>query len=246
MDLSGRTILVTGGSSGIGRETALLLSQLNARVVLAARSADRLQQALKALEGEGHQAEALDVNDLDGIPGWIKNLTAKFGPLDGVVHSAGLYELTPLRALTAAKIDEILRVNLNAALMLAKGLRQKGCHAAAASLVLISSVAGLRGHAGLSVYAASKAALPGVTQSLAMELVRDGIRVNCVAPGLVATEMGGQVEQQTTDAAQVESAHPLGIGRARDVANGIAFLLSDAARWITGTTLTIDGGYCSH
>jgi NAD(P)-dependent dehydrogenase (short-subunit alcohol dehydrogenase family) len=152
-----------------------------------------------------------------------------------------------LRILTALKLEEILRVNLSAALLLAKGFRQKGCHAERGSLVLLSSVAGLRGHAGLSAYAASKSALFGLTKSLAMELAREGIRVNCVAPGLVAAEMAAQVEAQTLgELPEVEAAYPLGVGRPRDVANGIAFLLSDAARWITGTTLTIDGGYTAH
>ena len=139
------------------------------------------------------------------------------------------------------------RVNLSAALLLAKGFRQKGCHADGGSLVLLSSVAGLRGHAGLSAYTASKSALFGLARSLAIELARDGIRVNCVAPGLVATEMSTQFEEQTLrEMTGVESEYPLGIGKPRDVANGIAFLLSDAARWITGTTLTIDGGYSAY
>jgi NAD(P)-dependent dehydrogenase (short-subunit alcohol dehydrogenase family) len=247
MDLTGRTILVTGASSGIGRETALLLSQLNARLILVARNRDRLERTQAELEGAGHRVEPFDVTALDAVPGWIKDLASRSGPLHGVVHSAGVYGVFPLRILTASKLEEILRVNLSAALMLAKGFRQKGCHADGGSLVLLSSVAGLVGHAGLSAYAASKSALFGATKSLAMELAREGIRVNCVAPGLVATEMSAQVEAQTPgEITAVESAHPLGVGRPRDVANGIAFLLSDAARWITGATITIDGGYTAH
>ncbi len=247
MDLTGRTILVTGASSGIGRETALLLSQLNARLILVARNKDRLAQTLASLEGADHRVEPFDVTALDAVPGWIKDLVSRSGPLHGVVHSAGVYGVVPLRILTALQLEEILRVNLSAAILLAKGFRQKGCHAEGGSLVLLSSVAGLRGHAGLSAYAASKSALFGLAKSLAMELAREGIRVNCVAPGLVATEMAAQVEAQTPgEITGVENAHPLGVGRPRDVANGIAFLLSDAARWITGTTLTIDGGYTAH
>ena len=244
MDFTGHTILVTGASSGIGRETALLLSQLNARLILVARNRDRLEQTEAALEGVNHHVEVFDLTALDAIPAWIRDLASRSGPLHGVVHSAGVYEVVPLRILTAAKLEEILRVNLGAALMLAKGFRQKGCHADAGSLVLVSSVAGLRGHAGLSAYTASKSALFGLVKSLAIELAREGIRVNCVAPGLVATEMSTQFEEQTLrEITAVESEYPLGIGRPRDVAEGIAFLLSGAARWITGTTLTIDGGY---
>ena len=247
IDLTGRTILITGASSGIGRETAMLLSQLNARLILVARNRDRLEQTRAALEGTVHEVEVFDVTALDAIPAWMKNLALRHGPLYGVVHSAGVYEVVPLRILTASKLDEIMRVNLSAALLLAKGFRQKGCHGEGGSLVLLSSVAGLRGHAGLSAYTASKSALFGLTKSLAMELAREGIRVNCVAPGLVATEMSAQFEEQTLQRKiVVESEYPLGIGSPRDVANGIAFLLSEAARWITGTTLTIDGGYSAH
>jgi len=247
MDLTGRTILITGASSGIGRETALLLSQSNARLILVARNRDRLEQTQAALEGPGHQVEVFDVTALDEIPAWIKGLVSRLGPLHGVVHSAGVFEVVPLRILTAAKLEEILRVNLSAALFLARGFRQRGCHADGASLVLLSSVAGLRGYAGLSAYTAGKSALLGVTKSLAVELAGDGIRVNCVAPGLVSTAMSTQVEEQTLrENKGIESEYPLGIGLPRDVANGIAFLLSDASRWITGTTLMIDGGYCAH
>ena len=246
MDLSGRAILVTGASSGIGRETAILLSQLNARVILVARNRERLEETRGLLEGAGHEIEVFDVTSLDAVAGWMKTLAARCGPLHGVVHSAGKSGVAPLRILSAAQVEEILQVNLHASIFLAKGFRQKGCHAEGASLVLISSVAGLRGHAGLAAYTASKAALIGLTKSLALEVAREGIRVNCVAPGLVATAMSEKLDAQTLGGQEeVAKAHPLGIGRPRDVANGIAFLLSDAARWITGSTLTIDGGYCA-
>jgi NAD(P)-dependent dehydrogenase (short-subunit alcohol dehydrogenase family) len=239
MDLAGRTVLVTGASSGIGRDCAVLFSQLNARLILAARNRERLDETRSMLQGSGHHVEVFDVAALDDIPPWVKRLASSHGPLHGIVHSAGVHEVAPLRMLNAARLDAILRVNLNAAILLATAFRQKGCHAAGASLVFISSVAGLRGHAGVAAYTASKAALLGVTKSVAVELAREDIRVNCVAPALVETSMADQLKTQSTATTE----YPLGPGTPRDVANGIAFLLSDAARWITGTTLVIDGGY---
>ena len=247
MDLSGRTVLVTGASSGIGRATSILLSRLNAKVILVARNTERLGETLSSLEGFGHHCEPFDLASLDAIPGWLKGVASRHGLLDGAVHCAGTFGVVPLRTLTSTFLERMLQVNLNAAIMLAKGLRQKGCHAERCSLVLISSVAGMRGHAALSAYTATKAALIGVTKSLAMELAREGIRVNVVSPGVIATEMAARAAEETWGGTEeLDAEHPLGIGHPLDVANGIAFLLSDAARWMTGANLVIDGGYTAH
>jgi NAD(P)-dependent dehydrogenase (short-subunit alcohol dehydrogenase family) len=248
MDLAGRTILVTGASSGIGLETAVLLSRLNARVVLSGRNRERLDAAAARLGGDGHSVEPFDLAAVEEIPGWVARLAAARGPLHGVVHSAGVHNAHPLRVLTAARVEEVMRVNVAAALMLAKGLRQKNAYAAGASLVLLSSAAGLVGEAGVSAYAASKAALVGLARSLAIELAGQGIRVNCIAPGIVRTAMSDRLRGSLTaeQFAAIEASHPLGIGEPRDIANGAAFLLADTARWITGTTLVIDGGYTAH
>ncbi len=242
MDLTGQTVLVTGASSGIGRETAVLLSALGARVVAAARSSERLEQTLSLLEGSGHAAESVDLTDLDALPAWVKSVTGRVGPLSGVVHSAGVSDVRPVRTVDAGHMRSMLDLNLGAGLMLARGFRQKGCHAERGSLVLISSVAGMQGESGMTVYSASKAALFGLARSLALELVKDGIRVNCVSPGLVATEMASRHEMYG-GSDQVANAHPLGIGHPRDVANAVGFLLSDASRWITGSNMVVDGGY---
>jgi len=249
MDLTGLRILVTGASSGIGRETAILLSQLGASLTISARDEVRLNQTRSEMSGDYHHIASFDVRELDAIPAWIKALAAAQGPFHGLVHSAGIHRAAPLRALNATALDELMRVNVHSAAMLAKGFRQKGCrNPDIGSIVLLASVAGLAGEPGISAYSASKAAVFGLTRCLAVELAPEGIRVNAVAPGFVRSEMGDRLKEMLTaeQFAAIERNHPLGLGTVRDVANGIAFLLSPASRWITGTTLVIDGGYTAH
>jgi NAD(P)-dependent dehydrogenase (short-subunit alcohol dehydrogenase family) len=248
MDLGGRLVLVTGASSGIGREAAVFLSECNARVILSARHRERLEETASLLQAGNHRIESRDLQSTDEIPGWIKRMCEETGPLDGLVHCAGLHSGYPLRVLTTDKLENVMRINVSAALMLAKGFRQKGCSTKGSAMVFVSSVAGLVGESGVAAYTASKAALIGVTRSLAMELAGQEIRVNCVAPGFVRTEMGSRLEDALTPEQfqALEAKHPLGLGTARDVAHGIGFLLAETSRWITGTTLVIDGGYTAH
>jgi NAD(P)-dependent dehydrogenase (short-subunit alcohol dehydrogenase family) len=248
LQMTGRTVMVTGASSGIGRETCILLSQLGARLVLVARDMDRLRSTLNRLEGEDHRIEAFDLTQVDVIPPWLKQLATEIGPVYGVVHCAGIQITRPLRFQTCADLNALLRINLEAAFGLAKGFRQKGVCTKDGRLVLLSAAAALVGLTGTSSYAASKGALISLTKSLAMELSRDGLRVNCVAPAVVKTEMIEAVQNILTDEqiAAIEAMHPLGIGTALDVAYAIAFLLADTGRWITGTTLVVDGGYTAH
>jgi NAD(P)-dependent dehydrogenase (short-subunit alcohol dehydrogenase family) len=248
MDLGGRCVLITGASSGIGRETAILLSELQARLVLVGRNTERLQATHQHLQGEGHRVEPFDLSALAEIPGWIKRLTAETGPLAGLVHSAGIQNSLPLRVLSPGKLEEVFRINVSAAVMLAKGFRQKGCCRPDSSIVFVSSSTGLAGRPGIAAYSASKGALNALARTLAMELAPERIRVNCVAPGLVRTEMLEQVRDwlPPEQFAALEAQHPLGLGTARDVAHAIAFLLADTARWVTGTTLVVDGGHTAH
>lgn len=165
----------------------------------------------------------------------------------GLVHCAGIPAVAPLRVLTNEVYDKVQKVNVQAGLNLAKifsgrGIYDSGC---ICSIVYISSVYGIVGSAANVAYAVSKAAVVGMTKSLAIELAPKKIRVNCVAPGFVKTNMADGVNKMFDEkyAEHIGSMHPLGWGEAADIANGIAFLLSDASKWMTGAVLNIDGGF---
>jgi NAD(P)-dependent dehydrogenase (short-subunit alcohol dehydrogenase family) len=248
MDMTDRAVLVTGASSGIGRGVSVLLSQLGARVILVGRNSERLEEAKSQLVGDDHMIAPFDVSDVDAIPKWMKSIAGEVGPLSGLVHSAGMHFTHPLRILKSERIDELMRVNFTAAVGLTKGLRQKGVRAESSSAVYVSSVMAIVGRQGVAAYAASKGALVALSKSLAMELASENIRVNCVAPGHVRTEMAEKAEDllSAEQIAAIEDMHPLGLGEPVDVANSVAFLLADTSRWMTGQTLIIDGGYTIH
>lgn len=246
MSLSGRRVLVTGASSGIGRAIAKLLSDLGACVLLVARDSDRLTKAVASLSGNGHLAKAMDLSDLDVIPSWFSEIIREFGPLDGLVHSAGIQLTMPLQGIKTVDMDRMFRINFDAAVVLTQAFRKKNAHNNSRSgVVYISSVACVSGVPGNAIYAASKGALVSLAKSLALELSRQNIRVNTVVPALVQTDIA-QTLLAKLPQKQRESLierHPLGLGRVEDVAHAVAFLLSEAGCWITGTSLFVDGGY---
>ena len=246
LDLTGRSVLVTGASSGLGRSVCLLLSLLGAKVILVARDEQRLQSTRAEMDGTGHLIQPFDLSNIDEIPDWMRAIAGEAGHLSGLVHCAGVRFIHPLRVLPLTKWDELLRINLSSAVALTKGLRHNLVRADRSSVVYLSSVMALVGQQGLAAYSASKGALVSMAKSLALELAGEGIRVNCIAPGNIRTEMTEQAAEQLQSTEQVhaiEAMHPLGPGEPRDVANAAAFLVSDMSRWITGQTLVVDGGY---
>lgn len=246
--LEGRRILVTGASadSDIGRAICVALAGRGARLVLAGRRVEALDATRTLLEDpERHTVAAVDLTDLDAIPGWVKGLADSGGPLHGLVHSASVQGYSVLRQITAAQFQRYFTLNVGAALMLARGFQHKAVTVDGGAIVFIGSVAGLKGQKGRSLYAASKAALGGVARSLALELADRRIRVNVVAPAVVR---GAMADRQFAmlppeQNAALAAAHPLGYGTPEDVAEAVTFLLAESGRWITGTVLPLDGGF---
>ena len=230
--LTGKKIIVTGAASGIGYETAKLLQDLGAYSLL-----------LDINSRKDINVTQCDLTDFENVKHVILETGEKF---DGLVHCAGVPSVVPLRALDMSDFERVNRINVEAGLNLAKIFASKQVHnpEKLCSIVFISSVYGVVGSASNVAYSAGKAAVIGITKSLAVELAPK-IRVNCVAPGFVKTEMGGKINYLFDEAHEklVESMHPLGYGEALDIAGGIAFLLSDASKWMTGSVLNIDGGF---
>ena len=245
MSLAGRTVLVTGATSGIGRATAMYAAKLGARVVASGRNEERLATTVSELPGNEHIGRAFDLSALDEISPWLKSICAEVGPLHGLAHCAAIQATRPIRAVRASFVEEILRSNLSAALMLAQAYRQKACRGTPASLVYLSSSAALRTAPGNVVYAASKGGIVSMVKGLGVELVRDGMRVNAVAPAMVDTPMSDQFRETISEEnfQKVIEMHPLGMGRPEDVAAAICFLLAETGRWITGSVLCVDGGF---
>lgn len=244
MAMSGKRVMVTGAGSGIGRATAVLLSELGASLVLVGRDTAKLSATQEKCVGGIAVAEAFDFSEGEQIVGWMRGVAERGGRFDGLVHCAGIQTFNPLRSLTTKALERLFKVNTVSSAMLIKAMQHLDCGAESASVVMTASTAAILGTPANGAYGASKAAVMSMVRTFAMELVERGIRLNAVAPALVDTEMVQNVREVMTPEAfaALEQIHPMGLGKPEDVANGIVFLLSDAARWITGQTLILDGG----
>ena len=239
--LEGKSILVTGASSGIGRATAIECSRLGARVFITARNQERLNETFSRLVGEGHQQFFTELTDENQV----KNLVEQIPAIDGLVLCAGKGMTVPFSFCTRGKFDELFGVNFFAPVELLRLLIKKKKMNRESSAVFVSSIGGNGSYnLGNAIYGASKAALDSTMRFCAKELADKRIRVNSVCPGMVDTEF---IRNSAFSEEQLEKElekYPLKrFGNPLDIADGIVYLLSDASSWVTGISLVIDGGY---
>ena len=240
--LEWKTILVTGASSGIGRGIAIECSRMGAKVIMTGRNEERLQETLNLMQNTTeHQVLKADLAGDDGIQYLVDNIGEK---LDGIVLCAGFTIVKPFKYVSQQDIDAIMDVNYKAPVILTQKLLKKKMINKNASIVFISSVSGVFVSApAAALYSGSKGAVNGVAKAMALDLSPRGIRVNCVNPGMVDTNIfnKGDITQEQLE--EDVKHYPLGrYGKPEDIAYAVIYLLSDASAWVTGTNLKIDGG----
>lgn len=238
--LEGKSILVTGASSGIGKETAIQCSKMGAKVIITARNEERLKETLSQLEGDGHQCIIADLTHQDDLDRMLEILN----PLDGVVLCAGKGFTSPFLYSTREKFHSIMEVNFYSSVELLRLLVKKKRIVKDSSVVFVSSIGGNYSfNVGNGVYGVSKAAINSVMKFCAKELAAKKIRVNSVNPGMVNTKLiqGGSISEEQFRKDMEK--YPLKrYGEPKDIAFGIIYFLSDASSWVTGHSLVIDGG----
>ena len=241
--LEGKTILVTGASSGIGRTTAIECSKMEANVIITARNEERLKETLDSLTTEDGQTHQMILADLSSEEG-VNTLVDVLPHLDGVSLNAGIVKTLPVKYINKDDLTEVLNVNMMGPILLAQRLLKKKKITRGSSVVFTSSIGGVMiSTVGNTMYGVSKGGLNAFMKGMALEMASVGIRSNSVNPGFVMTNIlsAGTISEE--DLKKNVSAYPLGrFGKPEDIAYAIIYLLSDASSWVTGHTLVIDGG----
>ena len=244
--LKDKRILITGASSGIGKEVALLCSQRGASAVLLARNLERLKETEQQLEGTGHKYYSFDLENVEQIESFLKEMIEENGSFDGVVHCAGVGDLIPFRMLKPSALERIMKINFYSFAELVRCLVKKRAYHEEMSVVAVSSMSSSMGDVAKVAYSASKASLDAAVRCMARELAPKGIRVNSIVPGAVKTGMfeefiteNGETERMS----QVVQRQYQGASDPKDIAEAILFLLSEDSKVITGTNMDVSGGF---
>jgi gluconate 5-dehydrogenase len=242
-DLSGKTAVITGGSRGLGFAIAEAFVKHGATVVITGRNEEQLAEACKAL-GQSCHYQVFDLNDLAGIPGFVKELENKYGQVEILVNNAGINMKKDLQEVTDSDFEEVIRTNQQAVFALSREFSKRMTHRQSGNIIMISSMASQYGIPKVIAYTASKAAVEGMTKAMAVELSPMGVRVNCIAPGFIETDMSAKALNGDLDRKQkVLGRTPMGrLGKPEDIGNAAVYLASNAACYVTGVILPVDGG----
>lgn len=243
----GKTLIVTGASSGIGRQCAISCARSGATVAVFGRDPERLNETLRLMEDpEKHIVYSVDLLEYDKVAEIVKEVARQKGPIAGLINCAGLSTTLPLNSISTQKMEQYVHTNVIASINITQHtVKSANFSEAGGSVIFMGSVMGVVGEKGKTLYSMTKGALVSAVKSMAVELAPRKIRVNAISPGVVESPMSrNAVYSRDEDSLnRIKLLHPLGLGQVDDVANACIFLLSDASRWITGTNLIVDGGY---
>ncbi len=247
--LDGKNVIITGASSGIGRQCAIECSNRGSNVTLMSRDSMRLKETLGLMKEGNHLIVPVDITSEGDLHDALVLVLDRFNQIHGFIHSAGIQLTMAFRQMKIDNYRKLFEVNLYPALEIAKLVTNpRHIPPEGSSIVFISSISGIKGRAGVTGYASTKGALISAVRSMAIELAKKKVRVNCVSPGLIMTDIVRDVLAQlnSEQLAQRTGEFLLGLGEPQDVANACVYLMADASRWITGTNLIVDGGLNAH
>lgn len=244
INLTNKTFVVTGAGSGIGREAAKVLSEQGAKVVMLDLNQVGLDETKALLTGEGHIIRTVDLTSFENLPELVKGIIAETGAVDGLVHCAGISSRKPLNVLRPEGFSKVMDVNFYSFEELTRLFSKRGNMNDGGSIVVMSSISSIRGYKAKAEYCVSKAAVDAFVRCMALELAPKMIRINSVMAAEVLTPLALKARETNAMVGAADFVAPLGPSEPYEVANTIAFLLSDATKTITGSSILIDGGAC--
>ena len=245
--LIGKVVIVTGGSSGIGKATAIAFAREGAKVVVASRREKEGQETVKQVQSAGSEGFFIktDVSKETDVSAMVEKTIATYGHLDYAFNNAGIEQIpTPLVEQTEETFDQVMDINVKGVWLCMKHQIPQMLVSGGGAIVNMSSIAGIIGAPGLPIYVASKHAVLGLTKSVALEYAKEGIRINAVCPGMIETDLLDRVFANQEVKERLIAMHPIGrVGKPEEIAEAVVWLCSDKASFVTGQSLPLDGGY---